>query len=195
MPSNVIEFLMDQEGFFEKPEKDTRGFRTLGFGRNLDTKGLDPVEEDFLIEQAFLRGIEDGDFTKGITKEVGGLRLLQNDITDSAVDLQTIIPQFDKLDDARQAALISMRMNLGPGRFRGFDDMIRHVNAGNIPKVVEEFFNSVRAGNVPDPKTGIKKKQVAPRRLAAEAYMLETGRFPKGDGTELIPRYKEFLSD
>ena len=74
------------------------GKTTIGVGRNLEDKGLSDAEVD---------------------------HLLRNDIAECTSGLLAVFGAgFRDYSPARQAALISMRFQLGPGGFLGFARMI-----------------------------------------------------------------------
>lgn len=84
--------LIDHEGLRLKIYVDTVGKRTIGVGRNLDDKGITQAE---------------------------ALHLLDNDLWECITDLVGF-EWFERLDPVRQRALVDMRFNLGPTRFRTF---------------------------------------------------------------------------
>lgn len=97
-------------------------FLTIGVGRNLETKGLSDEEIDFLLER---------------------------DIDESYYDCIAIFMDepfewgpFRKYSQSRQHALIDMRFNLGPARFRGFKKMITAVKAEDWETAAKEMENS-----------------------------------------------------
>ena len=78
---------------------------TIGVGRNIDVRG-----------------------GKGITAEESRY-LLGNDIEECILDLRRIFPGWMRFSENRQIALIDMRYNLGPSRFRSFRRMIAAIIA------------------------------------------------------------------
>ena len=89
--------LIFHEGMELKPYRCTAEKLSIGAGRNLDDKGI--TEEEALY-------------------------LLHNDIAECRLDLVSIFPFFPGFSVGRQWALIDLRFNLGPSRFRGFKKMI-----------------------------------------------------------------------
>ena len=81
-----------QEGVRKKVYPDSRGIKTVGIGRNLESVGLRPAEIDFLY---------------------------QNDRHDAEAELEKY-QWYGTLDDVRKAALIDMMFNLGASRFGQF---------------------------------------------------------------------------
>lgn len=83
------------------PYVDPVGKTTIGYGRNLTDKRISSRE---------------------------AFAMLEADIDNAIHDLMTF-PWFPPLDVIRQRALVDMRFNLGPGRFRQFKRMLRSLEA------------------------------------------------------------------
>lgn len=84
------------EDYRERPYRCTAGKLTIGIGRNLEDVGIDLEEARYLLDR---------------------------DIARCDADLLSF-PWYADLDRIRQRALIDMRFQLGPSRFRGFKKMI-----------------------------------------------------------------------
>lgn len=102
MPSpraELIAELIKDEGMEFTLYEDTRGIPTIGVGRNLRDKGITFEEAVFL---------------------------LKNDILECEKDLYSIFGQelAALMGHKRWNAFVSMRLNLGPAGFRGFERMI-----------------------------------------------------------------------
>lgn len=80
------------------------GYWSLGYGRNVEGRGLSPEEARYLLD---------------------------NDIAECVADLATC-PWFGALDPVRQRALVNMRYQLGPAGFRSFTQMIAALAAGDL---------------------------------------------------------------
>jgi lysozyme len=95
------ELVRKHEGLRLKVYRDTAGKLTIGYGRNLDDKGISNSEAETLLD---------------------------NDLKEVYGDLETIFSKtiWDE-DINRLAALVSMRFNLGPAGFRKFKKMIEAV--------------------------------------------------------------------
>ena len=95
---------------------------TVGYGRNVDPDG-----------------------GKGLTEEEAQY-LLRNDVTESLADLNNLFPFAGELDDVRLGALVDMRFQLGPNRFRKFKKMVAAVpeaaRSGDWTKVADEAEDS-----------------------------------------------------
>lgn len=127
--------LIRDEGLRLKPYKDTVGKTTIGVGRNLDDVGISRDE---------------------------AIHLLDNDIERASAWLRTNLPWTLYLDEVRNAALVNMCFNLGPGNLQGFVHFLAKLQAQDWSGASAEMLNSQWA------------KQVGPRadRLAKQ---IETG--------------------
>ena len=72
--------------------KCSAGKWTLGYGRNVESRGLSEEE---------------------------AIMLLENDIEDACIDLANIFTQFTVFPENIQLVLVDMRLNLGVTGFRG----------------------------------------------------------------------------
>lgn len=80
--------LMRDELYRRYAYRDARGILTVGFGRNLEQKGVALREAEFLLD---------------------------NDITDATADVVRTIPVAQVLDELRRGVLVNMTFNLGLG--------------------------------------------------------------------------------
>lgn len=89
---SVVEILKPRlrvsEGWRSRPYRDTVGKLTIGYGHNLDAKGIS------------LRA---------------GEVILEDDILDAMDDLDRFLHWWRTLDPARQSVLAEMMFNMGPG--------------------------------------------------------------------------------
>lgn len=83
--------------------RDTRGFASIGVGRNLDAKGLHPDEIALL---------------------------LQNDINEAIGELDRVVSWWRKLDAVRQKVMVDMMFNLGAGKLRQFSNTLAAIQDG-----------------------------------------------------------------
>ena len=105
----------DFEGLDLNPYKDSVGKITIGYGRNLDDKGISRHEADYLLE---------------------------NDITE-AIDYAETYPFFATLNDARKHVVVDMMFNLGPTRFGLFRSFIDALNAQDYEKAALQMIDSL----------------------------------------------------
>lgn len=117
----AFSLIKNHEGLKLKVYKCPAGKLTIGYGRNLEDKGISIDEAEIL---------------------------LKNDILDCQKILKTIFHQFDDFSINQKVALIDMVFNLGPGGFLAFRKMIDAIKAGNWQKAKEEALNSKWATQV-----------------------------------------------
>jgi len=80
-----------------KAYRDSLGIMTIGYGRNLDERGISEDEARYL---------------------------LANDVADHRNELIVHLPWVQGLDEVRQAALVDMAFNIGIPRLMGFKKML-----------------------------------------------------------------------
>lgn len=119
--SNLANMIKEHEGLRLKPYKDSRGILTIGYGRNLEGKGISEVEANYL---------------------------LLHDIEEVTLSLARIIPNWKALSENRKVALIDMTYNIGIGTFKGFYKMLKALSEENYLLVSEEMLNSKWAEQV-----------------------------------------------
>ncbi|MBF0234266.1 MAG: lysozyme [Desulfamplus sp.] len=115
MTNEAIDLIKKHEGFRQFPYKCTAGKMTIGYGRNIEDVGISKEEALFLL--------------------VG-------DVARCEQDLQSIFLQFDHFTRNRRVALIDMRYNLGPSRFRGFKRMLAAILADDWDRAADEAMDS-----------------------------------------------------
>ena len=123
MNSVVIarQFLKKHEGFRSLVYLDTVNKRTIGYGRNLDDKGITEDEADYLLD---------------------------NDIVECLKDLSSFLACWNSLSDYQQAALIDFRFNLGHTGFRKFKKAIAALEAGDYKEAAAQIMDSRYASQV-----------------------------------------------
>lgn len=144
MDDALLKQLVRHEGLQLFPYTDTVGKLTIGVGRNLTDVGISQDEAVYL---------------------------LRNDVAVATADLETFA-WWAGLTPVRQRALLDLRFNLGPGRFRQFQAMIDALRRRDYPRVADEMRESKWA------------RQVG-RRSDDLARMMETG-LPPADTTLTI---------
>lgn len=111
------ELLIEMEGWLPQPQRDSDGKLNLGFGFNLTDYPLPWEVAIYWLEYIILDCVE---------------------------DLVSIFPKFAEFSDNWQTALIDMRYNLGPRKFRKFTDMIAAINRGDGEAAARECLDSIR---------------------------------------------------
>ena len=116
------ELIKKHEGLMLKVYICPSGYNTIGYGRNLDTKGISKSEADLL---------------------------LVNDVKQWEKELTEQLDIFSKLSEIRQAALIDMAHNLGIEGLLGFKKMIGFARQGEFGKAAVEILSSKYGIQVP----------------------------------------------
>lgn len=93
MDPQLLADLRQDEGTILKPYKDSRGFLTIGTGRNLTSRGITATEADYL---------------------------LANDVDLAISELDRITPWWHGLDEPRQRVLINLCFNMGASTLATF---------------------------------------------------------------------------
>jgi lysozyme len=112
-----------QEGLRLKPYRCPAGKLTIGYGRNLDDKGISELEASFL-------------FT--------------SDFYEAQASLADVFPKFWSWPENTRAALTSMMFNLGKAGFLAFRKMIGAAEREDWNEVVAQIRDSAYAGQVPN---------------------------------------------
>lgn len=126
MNSALIKQVKRHEGQNKKngrhlPYKCPADKLTIGFGRNIEDRGISEAEADIL---------------------------LLNDLNDAAVELRKVITGWTELDDARRLALINMAYNLGVPRLLGFKKMLSALAKHDYNTAADEMLDSKWASQV-----------------------------------------------
>jgi lysozyme len=109
------------EGRKKRVYKDSLGIETIGVGRNLRDKGLSDDEIDYL---------------------------LANDIAECEADLVAGFAWYSGLDAIRQRALLDLRFNLGPTRFRSFKNTLASIGRSDYSAAASNLLLSKWATQV-----------------------------------------------
>lgn len=117
----VLENLKKEEGFCDVAYKDTVGKLTIGYGRNLQDRGITQEEAEYL---------------------------LSNDIKSVDSTLFEQIPVYSKLSPARQYVIISMCFNLGLTGILKFRKMWKAISENDFQKASLEMLDSKWASQV-----------------------------------------------
>ena len=128
-----IDAIERRESFRSKPYRDTKGFLTIGFGRNLDAKGISRME--------------------------GGV-LLADDVNEvmEIVENHTRLGWFFKaghLDQIRQEVLADMAFNMGIGGLLEFEKMLAAIKDCDYALASRELKDSSYFNEVGDGEGGI----------------------------------------
>lgn len=117
----IINMLIRHEGMRLKPYHCSAGFLTIGYGRNLEAKGISSTEAELM---------------------------LRNDINDVQKELDIAFPWWRTLSDNRQRVLIDMGFNLGIQKLRGFKNTINYIRNGAYDMAASNMLKSKWAKQV-----------------------------------------------
>ena len=106
---------MENEGFTEKPYRDTVGKITVGFGRNLEDRGITWAEAK---------------------------ALLAHDLLEAHNVLHGELAFFQGLCDARKAVLMDMYHNMGLTRLMRFKKMLKAVQFNDYDEAARQIEDS-----------------------------------------------------
>ena len=130
-------YIHDEEGYRAKPYRCTSGALTIGIGYNLDA-GM-PFDEAVL--------------------------LMRHRIDKIRRALLERLEWFPKLNEARQAALLSMAYQMGLSGLLSFKRTLASIAAGDYEQASREMLDS-------------KWARQTPERAQRTAYMMRYGKFP-----------------
>lgn len=122
---NLIRQLRDEEGEVLSAYQDHLGYWTIGVGRLIDKR----------------KG-------GGITAEESAY-LLGNDIAKVNAQLDSKIPWWRKLDEARQAVIQGMAFQMGIDGLLGFKNTLKMIEAGDYEGAGKGMLNSLWAKQTP----------------------------------------------
>lgn len=112
---NLKNQLKRHEGLRLKPYKCSAGKLTIGYGRNLDDRGICNNEAD---------------------------AMLAADARSAVLDCRKLFPTFDALSAGRQIALADMMYNLGRTKLARFVKMRRALGRGNFGETARQMNDS-----------------------------------------------------
>ena len=116
----LLDFIMDNEGFRDRPYLCTSNRLTIGYGHNLDN----PISEKT------------------------ARTILQEDIGRAVGHLCHLFPTFLSIPENPKMALIDMMFNMGLSRFLSFKKMIAAINKGDWDMAAAEAKDSKWYGQV-----------------------------------------------
>ena len=113
--SKLLSQIMRHEGIRLKPYKCTAGKTTIGYGRNLDDKGITLYEAEILLE---------------------------HDIMSIKYYLEKELDFWFNLGHVRQDAVINMAYNMGVAGLMGFEKTLAMISMGEYSEAAIEMLDS-----------------------------------------------------
>lgn len=117
----LVSQFQTNEGKRLKPYHCPAGYLTIGFGRNLDTKGITELEAELM---------------------------LLNDINDVQNQLDSMLPWWREINESSQRVLLDMCFNLGMKGLLKFEKMLGLLRAKQYNAAASELINSKYAKQV-----------------------------------------------
>ena len=115
--------IAEAEGLRLHPYKDTTGHTTIGYGHNIDAKG--------------------------ISKKVADL-ILQEDLNEAIASCKEKIDFFNSLSIPKKYVLVNMAFNMGIGGLLSFTRMLASIKSGDDKSAAFELSNSLESKQVPN---------------------------------------------
>jgi len=109
--------------------KCINGFRSIGYGHNIDANGLPPAIADRLN-------------AGGKITLADAEALLDAGIQRAENDCRRLFPRFEGFSDQRKAALIDWLFNVGRGTAQKFTDSIHFINTGQWEQAADAMLKS-----------------------------------------------------
>lgn len=117
----ITQDLKQDEGFRSKPYRDIVGKLTIGYGHNLDDKGILEHQADMI---------------------------LADDIAEICGQLDQYLPWWRKMSDIRQGVLLNMCFNLGIKSLLTFKNTLEAMKNGDYEQAARGMENSKWFGQV-----------------------------------------------
>lgn len=111
----LLEQLKRHEGLRLKVYKCPAGRLTIGYGRNVEDRGITKKEAEYL---------------------------LNNDVEDCEKELKISFTWYNNLDHVRQSVLINMCFNMGIRKLKQFKKMIHYIESKEWDKAADEMKDS-----------------------------------------------------
>ena len=110
----AIKAIKNNEGFSSKVYKDTKGILTIGYGRNLESRGISESEAE---------------------------TMLSNDVQ-YAYETAMTLPMFTRLSSVWKVVYLDLLHNLGQTKLNKFKKLHEALNAGNYFEALIELIDS-----------------------------------------------------
>lgn len=134
MAINTLRLQIERdEGLRLKPYLDSVGKCTIGYGRNLDDRGISAAEARLMLDA---------------------------DLAETILAVSQALPWVATLDEPRRAVLINMAYNLGIAGLLGFRRALAAMQRGDWPEAAKEMLTSTWAEQV-GPRAHRLAKQMA----------------------------------
>lgn len=119
--TNFINRIKRHEGYKKRPYRCSMGKLTIGYGRNLDDKGLLEQEAEFLLFK---------------------------DVEEARIETTKAFDFFETLSQTRQEVLVEMAFNMGIKKLKRFKKMIDALKKQNFKEASVQMLDSLWAKQV-----------------------------------------------
>lgn len=119
--NEIRDHVKEYEGYSQLVYECTAGYATIGYGRNLEQRGITKEESEYL---------------------------LANDLQQCIKELRGIINKFDELPAKAQLVLVDMCYNLGLSKLLNFENMLDAIDARNWEEASKQLLDSRYAAQV-----------------------------------------------
>ena len=133
MTPQSITKLKDLEGLRLKTYTDTTGHLSIGWGRNLDSRGISYDEAEMM---------------------------LANDLDIATAEARSNFDWFDRLDPVRQDFIVMMIFNIGVPRLKGFKKMLAAIEAQDWGRAGAELVDSTWAKQVRENRAVVMRRAI-----------------------------------
>ena len=133
MTPQSITKLKDFEGLRLKTYTDTTGHLSIGWGRNLDSRGISYDEAEMM---------------------------LANDLDIATAEARSNFDWFDRLDPVRQDFIVIMIFNIGVPRLKGFKKMLAAIEAQDSGRAGTELVDSTWAKQVRENRAVVMRRAI-----------------------------------
>ena len=133
MTPQSITKLKDFEGLRLKTYTDTTGHLSIGWGRNLDSRGISYDEAEMM---------------------------LANDLDIATAEARSNFDWFDRLDPVRQDFIVIMIFNIGVPRLKGFKKMLAAIEAQDWGRAGAELVDSTWAKQVRENRAVVMRRAI-----------------------------------
>ena len=141
--SEILNQLIRHEGIVLEPYKDTEYITTIGIGRNLIDRGIDPFELQMIGFKPDLNCLEINHIRRR-----DAIWLCINDIFRCENEMLIFFPEIEDISKNRQLVLIDMLFNLGLTKFKRFKRFWDAMYNKNYDKASDEMLDSKWAKQV-----------------------------------------------
>lgn len=137
LPEDTERYIKDNEGYSDKPYRDTKGKRTIGYGFNLDDSSNQQLAKNLNIT-----------FDRPIDTPTAD-RLFKHKAMQAEDDVKSLDPDYDNRPPQVKKVLLDMAYNMGRTSLSGFKDFFEALNNNDYHAAAKAIQHSDYAKDVP----------------------------------------------